>query len=375
MATIVVSSLGTFGDVFPFVAIGRELRARGHRVRMLVPRAFHPMVAAEGFEVRHCGFEISPTEFAADPEVDWLKWGGLQLMRRVLKKHVLPQLRDGYDALAAACEDADLLVSHVNQVAAPMVREVVGIAWASVSMFPMMIPTVHHRDCFPIPRLPGAPGRIAMRVLFAASRGLTGRVLWDAEFNEFRAALGLRPRRAGFFTGSLEADAVVVLVPPCYLERPPDWPEEARLSGFCSWEGPSAWRTPEELRRFLASGDPPVIVTLGSSTAGSPMTSTISSSRLSTGCISVEYSSSATRLRFLRFGALRSPRSATLHSRRFCRIAEWPSITAAMAPRRPRFSPAFRRSSRPRPWTSDGTGGGSPLWVAESLSRGVRVIV
>jgi UDP:flavonoid glycosyltransferase YjiC (YdhE family) len=55
----------------------------------------------------------------------------------------------------------------------------------------------------------------------------------------------------------------VVPVPPQFVDRPPDWPPNAQLSGFCPG-GLSHAGVPVEIEEFLADGDPPVLVTLGS---------------------------------------------------------------------------------------------------------------
>ena len=49
---IVVYSMAHRGDVFPFVPIASELVRRGHDVTFVVPRDFHPVLAAEPFVSR-----------------------------------------------------------------------------------------------------------------------------------------------------------------------------------------------------------------------------------------------------------------------------------------------------------------------------------
>lgn len=53
MARIVVSTFGSTGDLNPFIALGLELRGRGHDIVFALQDSFAPMVEGQGFTVRH----------------------------------------------------------------------------------------------------------------------------------------------------------------------------------------------------------------------------------------------------------------------------------------------------------------------------------
>src|SRR5215831_2082415 len=53
MARIVLSTFGSTGDFNPFVALGLELRERGHHVVFAVQDLFAPAVAEQGFTFHH----------------------------------------------------------------------------------------------------------------------------------------------------------------------------------------------------------------------------------------------------------------------------------------------------------------------------------
>jgi UDP:flavonoid glycosyltransferase YjiC (YdhE family) len=62
----------------------------------------------------------------------------------------------------------------------------------------------------------------------------------------------------------LEAERTVILVSRHYYgEAPADWPP-VEWGGFSIWDGGAV---PDEVEEFVAAGDPPVLVTLGSSAA------------------------------------------------------------------------------------------------------------
>ena len=48
------------------------------------------------------------------------------------------------------------------------------------------------------------------------------------------------------------------------VQKPADWPEQARVTGYWYKKDGDDWQPPKELEDFLASGSPPVCVTFGS---------------------------------------------------------------------------------------------------------------
>jgi sterol 3beta-glucosyltransferase len=65
-------------------------------------------------------------------------------------------------------------------------------------------------------------------------------------------------------TAGLLADRYLALIPPSFAPRPTDWPDHARLTGFCAWDGGRHTTTPGTVEDYLAAGEPPVLVTMGS---------------------------------------------------------------------------------------------------------------
>jgi rhamnosyltransferase subunit B len=46
----ILTTMGTAGDVLPFVAVGAALRAAGHRATVVAPQPFEPLARREGLE-------------------------------------------------------------------------------------------------------------------------------------------------------------------------------------------------------------------------------------------------------------------------------------------------------------------------------------
>lgn len=274
MAKIVVYTMAYRGDVFPYVPIASELSRRGHDVTFVGPDELRAQLAAEPFAFRDgdCG-DLTPTRL--DAYGDYVRrWGrvlsGGMLLRLYFGELVVPRLPQLYKAIDEALEGADLLVSHpAASVVGRMACEVRGLPWIVGDLFPMLTPTESWGPG--IPGLPSPRGPVSRGVVRAAWRiGASPLGRWlssERGFAEFRTSLGLSTAKGDAVYGRLSPYRNVVLVSPHYFAPAPDWDDDYLMTGFVHWTGSDA-HLPDPVARFLADGDPPVLVSLGTSAAG-----------------------------------------------------------------------------------------------------------
>ena len=140
----------------------------------------------------------------------------------------------------------------------------------SGGLFPMLVPSCHQLPpWFGLRQPRGAPGRVLNAVAWEASARLTATFCYDRQINEFRRELGLPPSRANALLGGLDVARVLLLTSPHYHPIPPDWADRYAVTGFTIWDGPAGHQLPDDIASFLAAGEPPVLVTLGSSASSS----------------------------------------------------------------------------------------------------------
>jgi rhamnosyltransferase subunit B len=65
---------------------------------------------------------------------------------------------------------------------------------------------------------------------------------------------------------ALSGARLLLPVSPAWFPAPSDWPHTTVLTGFIPWESPES-SLPDDVRAYLDDGDPPVLVTLGTSAA------------------------------------------------------------------------------------------------------------
>ena len=262
---IVLSNIGTFGDINPLIAIALELKRRGHRPVMALPAVYEPKIRPLGLEFHAVRPDIDPSNTILAEMVYDIKNG----TEHGLRDFLFPVLRQTYaDLLDAATkpERADLLLLGELNYAGPLVAEVTGIPWASYVLAPLSFFSAFDPPVLPpYPRLARADkaipgfGRVIKRVARFVSRR------WPEPIYELRRELGL-PRGANpLFDAKHSPYLVLALFSRVLGTEQKDWPERTRITGFCYYDADAGNAAlPPELERFLAAGEPPVVFTLGS---------------------------------------------------------------------------------------------------------------
>ena len=262
---IVLSNIGTFGDINPLIAIALELKRRGHAPVMALPAVYEPKIRPLGLEFHAVRPDIDPANIVLVEMVYDIKNG----TEHGLRDFLFPALRQTYaDLLDAATkpERADLLLLGELNYAGPLVAEVTGIPWASYVLAPLSFFSAFDPPVLPpYPRLARADkavpgfGRVIRRVARFVSRK------WPEPIYELRRELGL-PRGANpLFDAKHSPYMVLALFSRVLGVEQKDWPEHTRITGFCYYDADAGNQAlPENLEKFLSDGPPPVVFTLGS---------------------------------------------------------------------------------------------------------------
>ena len=264
---IVLATLGSFGDLHPFLAIGLGLKAREHEVIL----ASCPVYKAK---VQAAGLVFAPLRPDA-PTPDKASSLAAKVMdarkgtRAVMDEWTMPALRDTYADLEAACAGADLLISHTIVFPGPLLAEKTGLPFLSVVLQPIVFFSVSD-PCIPptTPRWQGFAQLPKSLVRLAYKLGWQMTRLWLRPVDELRAELGLpASKKHPLIEGQFSNLGTLALFSSALAAPQPDWPENTVQTGFAfydSLEGKDAALSPE-LEAFLAAGEPPIVFTLGSS--------------------------------------------------------------------------------------------------------------
>jgi vancomycin aglycone glucosyltransferase len=257
---VLLSTIGSRGDVQPLVALASYLKALGHEPRVCVPPDFREWIESLGIPVTPIGPEVrkfaASRPMAAQPQAPLTP----EQRRQMAEATVATQ----FETIAAAAEGCDIIVAATAlQIAARSVAEKMGIPYIFAAYSPVVLPSPHHPPP-PLPPLPGpAPPPTNDNSELWARDAARFHDLFCAALNAHRASLGLAPVsdvRSHMFTDRpwLAADPT--------LGPWPD-PEQKGVVQTGAWILPDERPLSRELETFLESGAAPIYFGFGSTRA------------------------------------------------------------------------------------------------------------
>jgi len=253
---VLLSTIGSRGDVQPLVALASQLKTLGQQVRLCVPPDFHDWIDSLGIPVTPIGPELrkmtasSPSATAGPPSPE--------RRRQLAEGTVATQ----FETITVAAQGCDLIVAATAlQIAARSVAERMGIPYVFAAYCPTVLPSPHHAPP-PLPPLPGqtpAPAAADNRELWARDAERFNN-LFGTALNSHRASMGLAPVTdvcSYIFTDRPWLAADPTLAP---------WPDPADQAVFQTgaWILPDERSLSPELETFLDAGEPPVYFGFGS---------------------------------------------------------------------------------------------------------------
>jgi UDP:flavonoid glycosyltransferase YjiC (YdhE family) len=262
MPRIVMTSWGSYGDLFPFIGLGLELRRRGHEAVLAMPALYRERVECEGLAFRAVRPDLDVNDRAFAARVMDPVRGTEELFERAL----MPALEQTHADLLAASEGADLIVGHPASLVAPIVAEERGLVWASTVLAPMSFFSV--TDPVVPPPAPWvwhltSRSRLLSRGFVAMADRLTRR--WAGPVQRLRASRGLGPTANPILAGQHSPHLVLGLFSRLLADPQPDWPARTVVTGPVLYNGPGSQPLAPELAEFLDAGPPPIVFTLGTS--------------------------------------------------------------------------------------------------------------
>ncbi|MEP7147835.1 MAG: glycosyltransferase [Acidobacteriota bacterium] len=268
MAKVVLATFGSLGDLHPVVALGLELKRRGHQIVFATMDFYREKIEMLGFEHARMAPHLSPDDIARMPELVDARKGTEKILRDV----IIASVPEMYDDLLAAVASADVLVTGEIIYAAKSVVEKTGIKWVTTTLAPISLFSTYDP---PVP--PTAMWFENLRFLGSGFHNLLFRVIrmsmssWLDEYRAFRRTIALDPDDDPIFRDKFSQDLHLIMFSRALGKPQPDWPAGALQTGFCFYDGQSdSGQMPDALGEFLDAGEPPIVFTLGSAAVMDP---------------------------------------------------------------------------------------------------------
>ena len=261
MARIVLTTIGSLGDLHPKLALALELRRRGHVPVICTWAGYQEKVEGLGLTFKPLRPNVDPT----DRELLRRTMDAAKGPETVIRDIIFPSLRDMYDDLAAACDGADLIVSGEIVYAVPSLVEKTGIKWCSTSLAPMTLFSAEDPNVYPAAEwleflrpLPAIFHRTLFTVMQLTISG------WYEPYKAFRRELGLSEDHEPIFRDKFSRTLHLAMFSRALARPRSDWPLSTLQTGFCFFDESETSEPNAELADFLSSGEPPIVFTLGS---------------------------------------------------------------------------------------------------------------
>lgn len=256
---ISIQTLGSLGDVMPYITTARALMRSGAEVTLMAPREYTSVISAYG---------VSP---ASPPAFSLEEWNAQAEERGTLSdpirffrdwnEMVVPYVADITAHCLEAAKGADILVGNSICAPARVSAEAYGIPYILSAQQPAISPTSE------------APCAMMWRPWHGTWLNRTGyltvnlaqRLMLEALKGE-RRALGLRPIPEGGTRRHLgQPLARVTNTSPALIpSRPSDWAPNDHLTPYPSLDLQGTESLDQSVLDFLAAGSPPLHVGLGS---------------------------------------------------------------------------------------------------------------
>ena len=255
---VVLVTIGSAGDLFPFLRIGCVLRDLGHRVSFVAPWLHQPYVEQAGLPFH--GLDIDEAVLD-DPDL-WHAIRGFGVVWRATRP-AMAQVQTIVGPLLAG--PRSLLIAHPLALPeADLVRAAhPGVTVVGAILAPSNIPTVHDPLMVGPRRMPAWVPHSARRLMWWG----VGKFVLDPValpgINAARARRGLVPAPGLLRHLATVPDLTLLLFPGWFAPPQPDWPQPLLQADFALYDPNPAAALSPALQAFLATGPAPLVFTHG----------------------------------------------------------------------------------------------------------------
>ena len=275
--TVVLSVLGTHGDVQPYVALGVTLRKRGFRPIICTTDDFSEFVTQHGIEFQGLGSDMRA--MLKRTQLDDAAALRLLLYAPSLLREGQKMLKEAGKRTWEAAKSADAIIFASTTTFCIDIAEALGIPPIMVALQPLnptdefpyfqyefnpIGPLMFRFNREPFAKVPSIDP-VLNRLSYVVQRAHQS--FYDLPRDRLRRSLlGLRARNRGGFYKNARGEAVTALhaYSPAVSPAPGDWPENNIITGHWRLDDTTGWEPSAEFQDFLAKGEAPVYLGFGS---------------------------------------------------------------------------------------------------------------
>jgi rhamnosyltransferase subunit B len=253
--TILLCTIGSAGDVNPFIGLGQHLIKRGFRVVLITSQLFESQACNAGLEFFGLGSKEDYQSIIQNPDL----WDPDKGFKVFAESVVFPIMEPAYKIISGFDPTKTILVAQAQFFAAHIAHEKLGFPFITIHLAPAAF-----RSVYEFPLLPAWMPRFLKRGLFNLIDALVLDKLFAPNINRFRQTLGLPAIKKIFDRWMHSTQINLCLFPDWFAQPQPDWPPQTQLTSFVYYDKQSENDDiPDTVNDFLNAGSPPIIFTPG----------------------------------------------------------------------------------------------------------------
>ena len=267
---IILNPIGSGGDVFPFLALGRELQRRKHHVGIMTNPIFQHDVGMAGLEFVSLGDAGDLQQVGQDNAIReagqaWkvaLRWGAIGTMRQAVN-----YIHDRKNRCPT------LLVNSPLGFGFRIAAEAYDLCLATIILSPYTLRSVHQAPAIkPMWLSDEVPAIMKRAQYWIADRFFIDPIV-QHEVNQLRSQLGL-PVATRFLNKWCFSDQLCIgAFPERFAPAQPDWPDNYYSTGNFVWEREVNPKAATDLDEFFAAPSDSRYVLATAGSAGTKSTS------------------------------------------------------------------------------------------------------
>ena len=260
---VLLTSHGSTGDIYPFIALGVELRKQGHEVSFATAPLFEKEISAAGLRFVYLPPDWGQSQFN-DAMLKLTKARTTIQTLQIIYRHTLPYVDDVVRILEAEIQKVDVIVSSYLFPHYRILAEKFKRPFAIVTFCHNVIPSDGAPPPHPLAKLPVFPRflrkywvrvnwKVSSKVVDSAINRVIGKQLKKIGIPQIKDFL-IQP-----------ADLSMVSVSKALFQPSYKFSDKFQFVGYMRWQSESKPETLERLKAFLKDGPVPVL-TFGSVT-------------------------------------------------------------------------------------------------------------
>lgn len=259
---VLLPTVGSAGDVHPFLAVGQAMKSRGHDIEVMTNPAFEKMVNEAGLKFYPVGEAAHYADAFASPKL-WHPVHGFGVFWRRMARYALEPV---YARIANHAKDGRCVVMATPlMLGARLANEKLNVPLVTAYTAATML-----RSCddpltmahWQVPKWVPHAARVC--AWWALDRWKLHPMIAQ-DLPRFRRQLGLPILNQSVFGQWIHSPvAGITMFPHWFAPSSSDWPKQVKHAGFPLYDGDTGQGLDADLLQFLSEGDKPIVFTPGS---------------------------------------------------------------------------------------------------------------